>query len=136
MTTRKPSPSDVGDAEWAIVAPFPALLPEEAGQRRRPLREVFDGPRYIVKTGAPWRWMPHDLPPWPAVHQQAQRWLRAGCFGALAHDLRTRLRLAAGRGPAPSAAILDSRTLQSSPESGTRAGGTAPSGAGARRCTR
>src|SRR3954470_17999096 len=122
MTTRKPYPSDVSDAEWAIVAPFLALLPEEAGQRRHPLREVFDGLRYIVKTGAPWRWMPHDLPPWPAVHQQAQRWLRAGCFEALVHDLRTRLRLAAGRGPAPPAAPPDSRPVQPSAESGARAG--------------
>jgi len=52
------------------------------------LREVFNGLRYIVKTGAPWRWMPNDLPPWEIVYQQAQRWLRAGCFEALAEDLR------------------------------------------------
>jgi transposase len=122
MTSRKPYPSDVSDAEWALVAPYLALLPEHAGQRRHELREVFDGLRYIVKTGAPWRWMPHDLPPWPAVYQQAQRWLEAGCFEALVHDLRTLLRLTAGRAPEPSAAILDSRTLQSSPESGKRAG--------------
>jgi transposase len=51
-----------------------------AGQREHPLREVFNGLRYIVKTGAPWRWMPHDLPPWAAVYQQAQRWLAAGCL--------------------------------------------------------
>jgi transposase len=86
------------------------------------LREVFNGLRYIVKTGAPWRWMPNDLPPWEIVYQQAQRWLRAGCFEALAEDLRTLLRLAAGRDAQPSAAIIDSRTLRSTPESGSRAG--------------
>jgi transposase len=122
MTTRKPYPSDVTDEEWALVAPYLVLLPEDAGQRRHDLREVFNGLRYGVKTGAPWRWMPNDLPPWPAVYQQAQRWLGAGCFEALVHDLRSLLRLAAGRAPEPSAAILDSRTLQSSPESGRRAG--------------
>jgi transposase len=111
----------VSDAEWAIAAPYLTLLPEEAGQRRHELRDVFDGLRYIVKTGAPWRWMPHDLPPWPAVYQQAQRWLRAGCFEALVHELRARLRRAAGRTPEPTAAIPDSRTLQSGPESGARA---------------
>jgi len=58
MSTRKPYPSDVSDAEWALVAPYLALLPEDAGQRRHDLREVFDGLRYIVRTGAPWRWMP------------------------------------------------------------------------------
>ncbi|MBC9210193.1 IS5 family transposase, partial [Roseomonas aerophila] len=77
---------------------------------------------YVIKTGAPWRWMPNDLPPWAAVYQQAQRWLAAGCFEALAEDLRTVLRLAAGRKAQPGAAILDSRTLRSTPESGARAG--------------
>ena len=80
------------------------------------------GLRYIVKTGAPWRWMPNDLPPWAAVYQQARRWLAAGCFEALVDDLRAVLRLAAGRTAAPSAAVLDSRTLRSTPESGARAG--------------
>jgi transposase len=122
MTARKPYPSDVSSEGWAIVVPLLALLPEAAGQRRHPLREVLDGLRYVVRTGAPWRWTPRDPPPRPAVHRQAQRWPRAGRFGALVHDLRTRLRLAAGRGPAPSAATLDSRTVQSSPGSGTRAG--------------
>lgn len=98
------------------------LLPEAAGQREHPLREVFNGLRYVVKTGAPWRWMPNDLPPWAAVYQQAQRWLQAGCFEVLVDDLRAVLRLAAGRDPEPSAAVLDSRTLRSTPESGSRAG--------------
>lgn len=102
-----------------VISP---LLPEESGQRSHPLREVFNGLRYIVKTGAPWRWMPNDLPPWDIVYQQARRWLRAGCFEALAEDLRTVLRLAAGRPAHPSAAIINSRTLRSTPESGTRAG--------------
>ena len=65
--------------------------------------------------------MPNDLPPWEAVYQQTQRWLKAGVFEAMVSDLRTILRLAAGRNEQPTAAILDSRTLQSSPESGQRA---------------
>lgn len=119
---RKPYPSDVSDEEWSLLAPYLTLQREDAGQREHGLREVFNGLRYIVKTGAPWRWMPNDLPPWAAVYQQTQRWLAAGCFEALIDDLRTMLRLAAGRKAEPSAAIIDSRTLRSTPESGERAG--------------
>jgi transposase len=83
---------------------------------------VFDGLRYLVRYGVAWRAMPNDLPPWHAVYDQAQRWLRGGCFEMLVHDLRAVLRLAAGRAEEPSAAVLDSRTLRSTPESGGRAG--------------
>jgi transposase len=121
-TSRKPYPSDVSDEEWALVVPYLTLLPEDAGQREHPLREVFNGLRYLVRYGIAWRAMPNDLPPWHAVYDQAQRWLRAGCFERLAHDLRAVLRLAAGRAEEPSAAVLDSRTLRSTPESGHRAG--------------
>ncbi len=103
-------------------APYLSLLPEESGQRTHGLREVFNGLRYIVRSGAAWRLMPNDLPPWAVVYQQAQRWLRAGWFEAPAEDLRTLLRLAEGRPAQPSAAIIDSRTLRSTPESGARAG--------------
>src|SRR2546426_3962095 len=119
---RKPYPSDVSDDEWAFVAPYLTLMTETAPPRHHELRELFNGLRYVVKTGAPWRWMPNDLPPWEAVYQQSQRWLRAGCFEAIVHDLRALLRLAAGRPPEPTAVILDARTLQSTPESGARAG--------------
>jgi len=121
-SARKPHPSDVSDEEWALVAPYLTLLPEDAGQRAHSLRDVFDGLRNIIKTGAPWRWMPNDLPPWAAVCQQGQLWLAAGCFEALANDLRAVLGLAAGRSEEPNVAIIDSRTRRSSPESGTRGG--------------
>jgi transposase len=119
---RNPYPSDVSDDEWALVAPYLTLLPEDAGQRRHDLREVFNALRYVVRSGTPWRMLPHDLPPWEAVYQQTQRWLVAGCFEALVHDLRTLLRVLAERNPQPSAVIVDSRTVQSTPESGARAG--------------
>jgi transposase len=119
--SRKPYPSDVSDAEWSFVAPYLTLMNEDAPQREHSLREVFNALRWIVRTGAPWRMMPHDLPPWEAVYQQTQRWLKAGVFAAIVHDLREILRLAAGRKGKPTAAIFDSRTLQSTPESGARA---------------
>jgi transposase len=122
MEPRKPYPTDVGDEEWAFVAPYLTLFPLDAGQRRYDLREVFNGLRWMVRTGAPWRLIPHDFPPWALIYQQTQRWIQAGCFEAMVHDLRCLLRLADGRSPNPSAAIFDSRTVQSTPTSGARAG--------------
>jgi len=120
--TRKPYDSDVTDEEWAFVAPYLTLMTETAPQRHHDLREIFNGLRYMIRSGTTWRLLPHDLPPWPAVYQQTQRWLRAGCFEAVVQDLRALLRQLQGRAPAPTAVILDGRTLQSTPESGHRAG--------------
>jgi len=97
--TRKAYPSDVTDDEWAFVAPYLTLMKEDAPQRDHALREVFNGLRFIVRTGM-------------------QRWVKAGVFEDLVRDLRMLLREIAGRHPQPSAAIFDGRTLQSSPESG------------------
>src|SRR5690242_4409127 len=121
-STRKPYPSDVSDDEWAFLMPYLTLLAEDVSRRKYPLREVFNGLRYIVTTGAHWRMMPHDLPSWPVVYQQMRRWMAAGCFEAIVHDLRVLLRRASERNAQPSAAILDSRTIQSTPESGARGG--------------
>lgn len=121
-TTRKSYPSDVTDAEWEFLLPYLCLMREDAPQREHPLRELFNALRYVVKTGCQWRFLPHDFPPWTAVYQQARRWVGAGVFEAVAHDLRILVRLLEGRSEQPSAIILDARTLQSTPESGGRAG--------------
>jgi transposase len=121
-TPRHPYPSDVSDEEGAFVAPYLTLMTPEAPQRYHDLREVCNALRWLVRAGAPWRLLPHDFPRWEAVSQQTQRWLAAGCFPAIIEDLRLLLRLAAGRDAQPSAAIFDSQTLQSTPESGARAG--------------
>jgi transposase len=119
---RKPYPSDVSDAEWEFLVPYLTLMREDAPQREYPLRDVFDAVRYVVKTGCQWDFLPHDFPPPSAVYQQARRWLAAGVFEEIAHDLRMILRLVGEREAQPTAAVLDSRTLQSTPESGGRAG--------------
>ena len=120
--TRKGYPSDVTDEEWAFVAPYLSLMREDAPQREHDLREVFNGLRWIVRTGAQWRMMSNDLPPWHTVYQQSQRWIRAGVFEDMVHDLRALLRLAKGEKEQPYASIFDGRTVQSTPESGERAG--------------
>jgi len=92
MSTRTPYQTDVSDEEWAFVAPYLTLLPHDAGQSKYPLREMFNGVRSIVKSGAHWQLMPHDLPPWPLVYQQMRRWMAAECFETIVHDLRILLR--------------------------------------------
>jgi transposase len=122
MITHQPYPSDVSDAEWEFVVPSLCLLPEGAGQRVHDLRDVFDGLRWIVRTGSPWRYLPKDFPPWEMVYQPSRRWRAAGGFEAIVHDLRALRRFAAGEPPEPTAAIFDGRTMPSTVESGSRAG--------------
>lgn len=114
-------PSDCSDEEWAFVAPYLALVSETAPQRKHDLRRTFDALRYVIRSGCPWRYLPGDFPPWAAVYQQTQRWIKAGVFEQIAHDLRILPRGIKDRREHPSAAILDSRTLRSTPESGARA---------------
>jgi len=115
-------PSDVSDEEWAFVVPYLVLCREDAPQREYSLRAVFNGLRYLVRTGCQWRYLPHDLPPWPVVYQQTQRWIESHCFETMVEDLRLLLREFTGRKAQPTAMLLDSRTIQSTPESGARAG--------------
>ena len=60
--------------------PYSIGMPPEAQQRKYDLREVFNALRWLVKTGAQWEYLPHDLPPPQIVSQQAQRWMRRGVF--------------------------------------------------------
>lgn len=115
-------PSDVADDEWAFVAPYLTLYSENAAQRRYSLRAVFNALRYLTRTGCGWRYLPHDLPPWETVYQQWARWRDNRCFESMTADLRELLRVALGRQAEATAVILDSRTLQSTRESGARAG--------------
>ena len=122
MAPTRSYPSDVNDDEWAFVAPYLALLREDAPQRRHPLRALFNALRYLCHTGCQWRYLPNDLPPWAAVYQQWTRWRDARVFEDIVHDLNELQRLLLDRPATPSAVILDGRVLQSTPESGHRAG--------------
>src|SRR3954464_11242700 len=114
---RTPYPSDVSDAEWEFLVPYLTLMRADAPQRDYPLRQVFAAVRYVVRTGCQWDFLPHDFPPASAVYQQARRWMAAGVFEEAAHDLRMILRLVGEREAQPTAATLDGRTVQSTPES-------------------
>jgi transposase len=96
-------PTDVTDEAWAFVAPSLTLMRPDAPQRIHDPRDVYNALRWIVRAGAPWRMLPHKFPLWEAVYQQTQRWIDGGA-------------------DEPTTAIFDSRTSQSTPESGARAG--------------
>ncbi len=115
--------TDVSDEEWEFCLPYLTLMREDAPQREHALRAIFNALRWMVRAGCPWRLMPTNMPPWKAVYEQTQRWIQAGSFESMAHDLRKILRLVVEKRRAqPSAVIIDSRTVQSTPESGARAG--------------
>lgn len=114
-------PSDVTDEEWEFCEVYLSLMREDAPQRKYPLREVFNALRYLVRSGCGWRMLPRDFPPWHAVWQQTQRWVVGSVFERMAGDLRELLRVLADKQPRPTAMILDSRTVQSTPTSGARA---------------
>jgi transposase len=109
-------PSDVSDAEWAILEP---LLPaEKPGGRHRDvnLREIVNGILYILRGGCGWRMMPHDFAPWSTVYDYFCKWRLSGLWEQVNTVLRERVRLKMGRNATLSAAIIDSQTVK------TRAG--------------
>ena len=138
LTSRYHYPSDISDEEWALVAPYLTLMKPDARQRDHDLRQVLNGLRWIVRTGSAWRYMPHDLPPWHTVYQQAQRGFKAGCFEAIVADLRVLIRLGEGRNAAPTAAIIErpegSRHYGARRRTATVAGTMVTSGRRARSC--
>ena len=115
-------PSDVDDDTYLFLLPYLLLSPVDATQRKYPLRDVLNALLWIARTGAQWAYLPNDFPPAETVRQQAHRWFAAGCFENAAHDLRILARVEQARNGEPTAIVIDSRTLQSTPESGHRAG--------------
>jgi transposase len=120
--TRLAYPSDISDAEWEFTKGYLEIISFDAPQRKHDPREILNALRWICKTGAPWRYLPHDLPEPEIVRQQAQRWFEHQCFENMVDDLRETIRVAVGKNPYPTVSLLDSRTVQSTPESGHRSG--------------
>ena len=107
-------PSGLGDREWAAIGP---LLPApRAGGRGRPLvhprRVIVEAILYVTRTGCAWRYLPADFPPWRTVYGYFARWRDDGTLAAVHDGLRALARQAAGRGPAPSAAVIDSQSVR------------------------
>jgi putative transposase len=105
-------PTDLTDDEWRVLEPL--IPPAKPGGRPRSvdLREIINGIRYLLRSGGACRLMPHDLPPWETVYAYFRRWQDDGTWETVVTTLRRALRVAQGRDPEPSAAILDSQTVK------------------------
>jgi putative transposase len=119
---RKSYPSDLTDAQWEILAPF---IPEPgAGSPREPVsrREIVNGILYVRRTGGSWRQMPQDLPNGKTGYHSVRRWKRDGIWEKAMSSLRREVRTQMGRDPEPSAAIIDSQSITTSPVRGSERG--------------
>lgn len=108
--------SDLADEQWRLVS---HLIPETRSNEKvggRPAkyerREILNAILYVARTGCQWRLLPHDLPNWKVVYTYFVRWDNAGVFEKINGELRTKVRLAAGRNSEPSAGIIDSQSVK------------------------
>jgi len=120
---RKPYPTDLSDVQWLILEPL-LLAVLNRSKRGRPrqvdLREVVNAIFYVLRTGCPWRLLPHDFPAWQTVYGYFRRWRDSGVWEQLNDALREAVRMEAGRNPQPSAAIIDSQSVKTTAVAGER----------------
>jgi transposase len=109
-------PSDMTDAEWAVIEPLLPAPGWTAGQGGSPgswcRRDIVDGIRYLVHNGCVWRALPADLPHWRTVWGYVHDWHESGATARMHSQLREQVRVLAGRRAQPTAAIIDSQSVK------------------------
>lgn len=111
-------PSDVTDAEWALVGPLIPPAKRGGGKRTVEMRAVVNGLMYVLSTGCQWRAIPKDLPPKSTVHGYFDLWTYDGTLDRIHHALYVKCREAAGREASPTAAVIDSQSVKSAEKGG------------------
>ena len=109
---RKPYPTDLSDAEWAYLE---AHLRNAGGNGRPRIhspREILNAIFYVVRSGCPWRFLPHDFPPWKTVYHYFRFWRLDGTWERIHTALRHRVRVRLRRNPQPSAGVVDSQSVK------------------------
>lgn len=115
---RRAYPTDLTDAQWAVLGP---MIPDAAPggrPRKTAKREIVEAILYALRAGCSWRLLPHDFPPWQTVYYYLRRWEREGVWAKVHHTLVLADRERAGRDASPSAAILDSQTVRTADQKG------------------
>jgi putative transposase len=124
MATRKTYPTDLTDAQWAILEPLLCRAPAGVGRPRRiDRRDIADAILYVLGTGCQWRALPGGFPHWVTVYWYFAKWRDDGTWERANDALRRRVRVALGRQPEPSAAIADSQSAKTT-EGGASAAST------------
>lgn len=118
-------PSDLSDAEWAILEPLVPGVRSGGRPRAHPDRELINAMLYVLRGGIAWRALPHEYPPWKTVYHYFRVWRLDGSWERMNAELCVETRVRAGRAPEPSAAILDSQSAKTT-EKGGLAGGMEP----------
>jgi transposase len=119
---RQAYPSDLTDPQWAILEPLIPPPAPDAPHLVYERREIVNAILYVLRSGCPWRMLPHDLPAWGTVYWYFRCWQHEGVWEQILHALRKQVRIQYGRDPEPSAAIIDSQSLKTSAVRGPEKG--------------
>jgi putative transposase len=121
-TRRRPYPSDLSDAEWALLEPLLASLERRGRPPKWSTRRIADAVFYLLRSGCAWRMLPREYPPWQTVYYHFRKWRRDGRLQQ-AHDrLRATVRESECRDRDPSGAVLDSQVVKTTGVGGPERG--------------
>jgi len=122
MHNRKAYPSDLTDGQWEILEPLVPAIAEDAANVMYERREIVNGILYVLRSGCPWRLVPHDLPAWGTLYWYFRIWRNEGVWDQILQSLRKQVRQKQGRDPEPSAAVIDSQSIKTSAVRGPQKG--------------